>query len=203
MNVALPQTTEPNRNYFVRLEAGRTEHSVGFSERCAIIFFDSRTRPQTRFRRSFRNSVCKTSLVLFTDGGSVTSERSTFFGLGPTDNPDEKQRNLFGRGSHVTDAFKHQHRTLVGPQRFNSGSVCLSYPFERHRKLDHPVRTSCGLAKLLASVEHGCPCVSAPTGLFACTSLELQREGKEALRTGLQCLAFFRTFGVINLTSHS
>ena len=103
----------------------------------------------------------------------------------------------------MTDAFMHQYRTLVDPRRFNSGSVCLSYPFERHRKFDHPVRTSCRLAKLLVSVELGCPCVSAPTGLFASTSLELEREGKEALRTDWQCLASFRTFGVINLTSHN
>ena len=62
---------------------------------------------------------------------------------------------------------------------------------------------SYGFAKLLVSVKHGCPCVSAPTSLFVCTSLELEREEKEALRTDWQCLASFRTFGVINLTSHN
>ena len=32
---------------------------------------------------------------------------------------------LFWRGSHVTNAFMHYTRTLVGPQRFISGSVVL------------------------------------------------------------------------------
>ena len=31
----------------------------------------------------------------------------------------------------MTDAFMHQHRALVGPQRFISGSICPSTPFER------------------------------------------------------------------------
>ena len=52
----------------------------------------------------------------------------------------------------MTDAFMHQHRTLVGPQRFISGSVVLS----PNCSLAQSVQTSCGLAKLLASVKHGC-----------------------------------------------
>ena len=55
-----PQNRTEN---FVRFEAGRTEHSDGFSERCAIIFRLSHPAA-ARFRRSFRNSVCKTSLFL-------------------------------------------------------------------------------------------------------------------------------------------
>ena len=54
-----PQNRTEN---FVRFEAGRTEHSDGFSERCAIIFRLSHPAA-ARFRRSFRNPVCKTSLI--------------------------------------------------------------------------------------------------------------------------------------------
>ena len=54
-----PQNRTEN---FVRFKAGRTEHSDGFSERCAIIFRLSHPAA-ARFRRSFRNSVCKTSLM--------------------------------------------------------------------------------------------------------------------------------------------
>ena len=54
-----PQNRTEN---FVRFEAGRTEHSDGFWERCAIIFRLSHPAAAC-FRRSFRNSVCKTFLV--------------------------------------------------------------------------------------------------------------------------------------------
>ena len=57
-----PQMQNRTEN-FVRFWAGRTERSDGFSERCAIIFRLSHP-VAARFRRSFRNSVCKTSLLL-------------------------------------------------------------------------------------------------------------------------------------------
>ena len=53
---------------------------------------------------------------------------------------------LFWRGSHVTDAFMHQHRTLVvGPWRFISGSICPSNPFERHRRFTSPSKRAASL----------------------------------------------------------
>ena len=38
----------------------------------------------------------------------------------------------------MTDAFMHQLRTQVGPQRFISGSVCPSKPFERELSFASP-----------------------------------------------------------------
>ena len=48
---------------FVWFGAGRTEHSDGFSERCAIIFRLSHPAA-ARFRWSFQISVCKSSLLV-------------------------------------------------------------------------------------------------------------------------------------------
>ena len=94
----------------------------------------------------------------------------------------------------MTDAFMHQHWTLVGTERFISGSICLSTPFEREltfckntnivtgvlenferkkkrrTKFLQPIQTRCRLAKLLASFEHECPSVRASMGHFAHTS---------------------------------
>ena len=87
----------------------------------------------------------------------------------------------------------------MGPHHFILGSVCPSPKL----KVRQPVWTSCGLANILASVEYGCPSVRAPAGHFACTSLALERKGKEALRTDSQCLASLRAFSMDELKSHN
>ena len=97
----------------------------------------------------------------------------------------------------MTDAF--QYASAPDP----SGSTALLIrallgcrsPFERHCKFDIPVQTSSRFTKLLLSVKLRCPCVSAETGHFTCTSLALKQKGKEALRTNSQHLASLRTFG--------
>ena len=38
----------------------------------------------------------------------------------------------------MTDAFMHELRAVVGPQRFISGSVCPSSPFERELSFANP-----------------------------------------------------------------
>ena len=47
---------------FVRFQGPRAECSDGFSRKCAILFRTSHPAA-ARFRRSFRISVCKTSLL--------------------------------------------------------------------------------------------------------------------------------------------
>ena len=47
---------------FVRFQGPLAERSDGFSRKCAILFRTSLPAP-ARFRRSFRISVCKTSLL--------------------------------------------------------------------------------------------------------------------------------------------
>ena len=50
--------------------------------------------------------------------------------------------------------------------------------------------------------KHGCPCVSAPMGRFARTSLALERKGKEALRNDSQRLASLRSFNACKHETH-
>ena len=67
---------------FVRFQGPRAERSDGFSRKCAILFRTSHPAA-ARFRRSFRISVCKTSLL--TSGGrdSDVIRRSPYLPLKP------------------------------------------------------------------------------------------------------------------------
>ena len=62
MNVALPQTTEPNRKF---CSVGRrSNRTFGWIFGKLRHFFSTLAPAAARFRRSFRNSVCKTSLLV-------------------------------------------------------------------------------------------------------------------------------------------
>ena len=52
---------------FVRFQGPLAERSDGFSRKCAILFRTSQSAA-ARFRRSFRISVCKTSLLISVNG---------------------------------------------------------------------------------------------------------------------------------------
>ena len=56
-------------------------------------------------------------------------------------------------------------------------------------------RAAAGTSRTFGVCRTRMPVRICPTGLFACTSLQLEQKGKEALRTDWQCLASFRTFG--------
>ena len=139
----------------------------------------------------------------------------------------------------MTDAFMHQHRTLVDPQRFISGSICPSTPYERELSFASPSKRAADSQNFwrLSNLEaryicrtHFSAIVSSTSPseraadsqtfwrpgrtrmpMRICTNRPFRlhfagaraRESKEALRTHWQCLASFRTFSVINLTSHN
>ena len=91
----------------------------------------------------------------------------------------------------MTNAFMHWARTLVGPQRFISGSVILSL---NRRLVRQPVQTSGRLAKLLAFGEHRCAGVRASMGILPAFRW-LSSEMKGSFRTDWQRPASFGTFG--------
>ena len=86
----------------------------------------------------------------------------------------------------MTDAFMHQHRTLVGPWRFISGSICPSNPFERHRRFTRTSKRAAGsqnFCHLSNTDAPPPPPVPASMGHFAGTSLALERKRKEAFKS--------------------
>ena len=88
---------------FVRFQGPPAERSDGFSRKCAILFRTSHPAA-ARFRRSFRISVCKTSLKSNESGWKRPNE--TFF-------IKEKGFDVHGSGAHWLHTV-HRSRLCVG-----------------------------------------------------------------------------------------
>ena len=102
---------------------------------------------------------------------------------------------LFWRGSHVTDALMHQLRTLVGPRRFISGSVCPSNPFEREFSFASPSKRAAesqNFWRLSNTDAPVCVCIDGP---FRPHFARARAKGKRSFRTDRQRLASFRPSG--------
>ena len=83
----------------------------------------------------------------------------------------------------MTDAFMPQLRTLVGPQRFISGSVCPSNPFEREFSFASPSKRAAESQNFWRLSNTDAPVCVHRWALSPRTLLALERKGKEAFET--------------------
>ena len=87
----------------------------------------------------------------------------------------------------------HQLRTLVGPQRFISDSVCPSNPFEREFSFASPSKRAAESQNFWRLSNTDAPvCIDGP---FRPHFARAPAKGKRSFRTDRQRLASFRFFG--------
>ena len=102
----------------------------------------------------------------------------------------------------MTDAFMHQLRTLVGPQRFISGSVCPSNPFERKLSFASPSKRDAESQNFWRLSNTDAPvCVHRWAISPALCSRSSEREKKLSNRIGPAASSFFQTFPPVELKS--
>ena len=100
----------------------------------------------------------------------------------------------------MTDAFMHQLRTLVGPQRFISGSVCPSNPFERDFSFASPSKRAAESQNFWRLSNTDAPvCVQRSAVSPALRSRSSEREKKLSNRPAAS--SFFQTFRPVDLKS--
>ena len=100
----------------------------------------------------------------------------------------------------MTDAFMHQLRTPVGPQRFISGSVCPSNPFERELSFASPSKRAVESQNIWRLSNTDAPvCVHRWAVLPALRLRSSEREKKLSNRPAAS--SFFRSFRPVDLKS--
>ena len=101
----------------------------------------------------------------------------------------------------MTDAFMHQHWTLVGPWRFISGSICPSNPFECHRRFTSPSKRAAGSQNFGVTRTRmpPCTCIDGPFRRHFARTRASEREKKISNR--LSASSSFQNFRLVNLRS--
>ena len=100
----------------------------------------------------------------------------------------------------MTDAFMHQLRTLVGPQRFISGSVCPSNSFEREFSFASPSKRAAESQNFWRLLNTDAPvCVHRWAVSPALRSRSSERKKKLSNRPAAS--SFFQTFRPVDLKS--
>ena len=100
----------------------------------------------------------------------------------------------------MTDAFMHQLRTLVGPQRFISGSICPYNPFECELSFASPSKRAAESQNFWRRAKMDAPgCLHRWAVSPALRSRSSEREKK--LSNRLAASSFFQSFRPVDLRS--